>query len=182
MSPASHLAHLRPRGEEKGTFHAVIETPRGSRVKYKYDEKLGQLRVDKVLPLGAVFPFDFGFIPSTRCEDGDPLDVLVLMDEPAFPGCVVPVVLLGVLDAEQTEDGQTLRNDRLLAALVTKYNPPAAESLDDLGKQRLAEIENFFISYNKMEGRKFKPIGRRGPGHALRLVEKSHKSFEDDGA
>jgi inorganic pyrophosphatase len=182
MSAASKLTELPTEGQAKGTLHAVIETPRGSRTKYKYDEGLGLFRVDKVLPLGSAFPFDFGFIPSTRGEDGDPLDVLVLMDEPAFPGCLVPVVLLGVLEAEQTDKVKTIRNDRLLAALVTKYNPPAARSLDDLGEQKLAEVENFFVSYNKMEGRTFKPLGRRGPAQAQRLVKKGATAFaEDDG-
>ena len=70
---------------------AVIEIPRGSRNKYEFDEKLGVFALGGVLPSGAVFPYDFGYVPRTRAEDGDPLDVLVLMDEPAFVGCVVPV-------------------------------------------------------------------------------------------
>src|SRR5215208_1072043 len=96
-------------------LNVIIETPRGSRNKFNYDGGLGLFKLGGVLPAGAVFPFDFGFIPSTLGGDGDPLDVLVLMDEPAFTGCLVPSNLLGVIEAEQTEDGKTTRNDRLIA-------------------------------------------------------------------
>src|ERR687890_1560322 len=103
------------------TFHddeelnVIIETPKGSRNKYNYDEKLGLFRLGGVLTSGASFPFDFGFVPSTLGGDGDPLDVLVLMDEPAFAGCLVRARLLGVIEAEQTEKGKTAQNDRLIA-------------------------------------------------------------------
>lgn len=135
-----------------------------------FNEKLGLFRLAKVLPLGAYFPYDFGFIPSTRAEDGDPLDVLVIMDEPAFCGCLVTVRLLGVIEAEQTEKGKTVRNDRLIGTVETRYNRPDFRSLDDLGKSRLDEIEHFFVSYNEAEGRRFKPLGRRGAEEAQKLV------------
>jgi inorganic pyrophosphatase len=122
--------------------------PKGRRNKYKYDEAQGQWRLSKVLPLGASFPFDFGFIPSTRGEDGDPVDVLVLLDEPAFPGCVVSARLIGILEAEQTQGGKTVRNDRLVAVVETPYNPPALHTLQELSPQCLAEVEHFFIAYN----------------------------------
>src|SRR5207302_1611839 len=83
----------------------ALPPPRGSRCKYKYDPKTGVFRLGKLLPLGAGFPYNFGFVPSTRGEDGDALDVLVFLDEPVFAGCVVPVRLIGVLEAEQTEKG-----------------------------------------------------------------------------
>ena len=104
--------------------NVVVDTPKGSRNKYKFDERDGQWRLSKVLPQGSYFPFDFGFVPSTQAEDGDPIDVLLIVDEPAFPGCVVPARLIGVLEAEQTEKGQTIRNDRLVAVVETPYNPP----------------------------------------------------------
>src|SRR5579871_6578732 len=113
------IGRLQARDKSSGLFQVVIETPRGHRNKFKYEEKLGLFTLHKVLPLGASFPFDFGFIPATRGQDGDPLDVLVLMDEPTFPGCVVTSRLIGVLEAEQTEDGETVRNDRLIAMAVT---------------------------------------------------------------
>src|SRR6187549_1983500 len=93
----------------------VIETPKGSPNKLAFEPRYGTFVLKGVLPAGAVFPFDFGFVPSTRGGDGDPLDVLVLMDAPVFPGCIVPSRLIGVIEAEQTEDGETERNDRFLA-------------------------------------------------------------------
>jgi inorganic pyrophosphatase len=181
MSAVVNLAHLDCKGPTEGTLQVVIETPRGSRNKFKYDEQLGLFRLNKMLPLGSSFPYDFGFIPSTRGEDGDPLDVLVLMDEPAFPGCVVPVRLLGVLEAEQTQDGTTVRNDRLLATLVTPYNPPEVTALDQVNEKRLREVEYFFVAYNRMEGRDFRPVGRKGPDGARRLIEKGVRSFSAAG-
>ena len=155
-----------------GLVNAIIDTPKGSRCKYKYDEQTGIFRLSKLLPLGAYFPYNYGFIPSTRSEDGDALDVLVLMDEPVFTGCLVPVRLIGVLAAEQTErNGKTTRNDRLIGILDTEFNPPEVTSLDALHKQRVDEIEHFFVSYNKMEGKTFKPIGRYGPDKAEALLK-----------
>src|SRR5947209_2197127 len=112
MTDPSHLDAYDP---DSGELYVVIETPKGSRNKYAFDEMKGLYKLKKVLPLGTLFPFDFGFVPSTLGDDGDPLDVLLLMDEPVFPGCLVAARLLGVIEAEQTEDGETERNDRLIA-------------------------------------------------------------------
>ncbi len=156
-----------------GRLNVIVDTPKGSRNKYKYDEKHGQWRLSKVLPQGMSFPYDFGFLPSTRGEDGDPLDVLLLMDQPAFPGCVVPARLIGVLQAQQTEKGKTTCNDRFVATLDTPYNPAEYHSLEEVSQQRLDEIEHFFISYNEMEGRQFKPLARHGAAHAQELLQKA---------
>jgi inorganic pyrophosphatase len=158
---------------DSGRLNVVVDTPKGSRNKYKFDEQHGHWRLSKVLPLGLSFPYDFGFLPSTRGEDGDPVDVLLLMDEPAFPGCVVPARLIGVLEAEQTEDGKTVRNDRLVAVVETPYNPAEFQSLEEVSRQRLDEIEHFFVSYNQAEGRQFKPLARRGADHAQELLEEA---------
>src|SRR5262245_64152201 len=156
---------------DSGRLNVVVDTPKGSRNKYKFDERHGQWRLSKVLPQGMAFPYDFGFLPSTRGEDGDPVDVLLLSDEPTFPGCVVPARLIGVLEAEQTEGGKTVRNDRLVAVVETPYNPAEFHSLKEVSRQRLDEIEHFFVSYNRMEGRRFKPLARRGAGRARELLE-----------
>src|SRR5262249_34567609 len=103
--------------------------------------------------------------------DGDPLDVLVLVEEPVFVGCVLGVRLIGVLEAEQAEKGgKAVRNDRLLGVVETRFNPPEVRSLAELHKQRGDEIEHFFKSYNEMEGRRFVPIGREGPERAAQLI------------
>jgi len=166
---------------DSGRLNVVVDTPKGSRNKYKFDEKRGLWRLSKVLPQGLSFPHDFGFLPSTRGEDGDPLDVLLLMDDPAFPGCVVPARLIGVLEAEQTEDGKTVRNDRLVAVVETPYNPPEFRSLEEVSRQRLDEIEYFFVSYNEMEGRQFKPLTRRGADHARELLERATGGADSGG-
>jgi inorganic pyrophosphatase len=164
------LHQLPARQGDSGLFNVIVDTPKGSRNKYKYDEAQGLWRLSKVLPLGAAFPFDFGFIPSTRSEDGDPLDALVLVDEPTFPGCILPVRLIGVIAAEQTEKGKTVRNDRLIGVVETPYNPPPFQALDQLSAQWLAEIEHFFVSYNHMEGREFRPLGRHGRERAQAMI------------
>src|SRR5436190_6640997 len=82
----------------------MVETPKGCRNKFKFDEKSGRFRLGSVLPAGSTFPYDFGFVPGTKAADGDPLDVLLLMDEPAFPGCLITARILGVIEAEQGEN------------------------------------------------------------------------------
>ena len=176
---SQELTQLSARDPDTGLVNVVIDTPRGSRNKYRYDEKLGVFRLRKILPLGSSFPYDFGFIPSTRAGDGDPLDVLVLSDEPAFCGCVVPVRLLGVIEAEQTENGKTVRNDRLIGVVETPYNRPEVRSLSELSLSRLDEIEHFFISYNEAEGRQFKPLGRHEPHVAEKLIEEALRNFKE---
>jgi inorganic pyrophosphatase len=151
-------------------LNAVIETPKGSRNKFNYDPKHGLFRLGGVLPAGASFPFDFGFVPATLGEDGDPLDVLVLMDEPAFAGCLVPARLIGVIEAEQTEAGQTAQNDRLIAVAADSRYHREVQSLEDLNPTLVAEIEHFFVSYNSIRGKEFKPSRRSGPERARQLV------------
>src|ERR1051325_1025705 len=99
---------------EKGTCRAIIETPKGYRNKFRYDPGTGLFMLGGLLPEGMMFPFDFGFIPSTLGEDGDPLDILVLMDAPAHVGCLIEVRIIGIIQAEQIQKGKTESNDRLL--------------------------------------------------------------------
>ena len=153
----------------------VIETPKGSPNKLAFEPRFGTFVLKGVLPAGAVFPFDFGFVPSTRAEDGDPLDVLVLMDAPVFPGCVVPSRLIGVIEAEQSEDGQTERNDRLLAVAANSATHRSIHTLSDLSQDLVAQIEHFFVSYNEMKGKRFEVKGRAGKKRALTLVTAAMK-------
>jgi inorganic pyrophosphatase len=157
--------------------NVVVETPRGSRNKYKYDEALGIFRLHKLLPAGAAFPFDFCFVPCTRAEDGDPLDVALLVDEPGVVGSVVTVRLLGVLQAEQTEKRKTIRNDRLIAMAETAKIKPDAATLQDLPARLLRQIEHFFVSYNRFEGRTFKVIGRHGPRATAKLIDRGIANY-----
>src|SRR5947208_12769674 len=133
----------------KGTCRAIIETPKGFRNKFNYDPDSNLFMLGGLLPEGMMFPFDFGFIPSTLGEDGDPLDILVLMDAPAHVGCLIEVRIIGIITAEQTEDGKTESNDRLIGAAVHSYDQEDMKSLDDVSKTLLKQVEEFFVSYNK---------------------------------
>ena len=158
------------------SLNVLIETPKGNRNKFTYDEERGLFKLGGVLSIGAVFPFDFGFIPSTLGGDGDPLDVLILMDEAAFPGCLIPARLIGVIEAEQTEEGETNRNDRLIAVAVDSRAHTDIQSLSDLNKTLVDEIEHFFISFNEAKGKQFKPLGQFGPDRAGQVVEDGIKA------
>ena len=162
---------LPPRDPDSGLVNVIIDTPRGSRNKYKFDQSLCCFKLSRILPAGHSFPFDFGSIPGTRADDGDALDVLVLMEEPTFPGCLLTVRLIGVITARQTERGRTIRNDRLIGVPRTPVNEPELSSVRELAATRLDEIERFFKAYNLAQGRRFTPTGRLGPRKALRLVD-----------
>jgi inorganic pyrophosphatase len=154
-------------------LRAVIETPQGSRLKLKYDAGLGTFRLTHSLPTGMTYPYDFGFIPGTRGQDGDPLDVLVLMDGPAFPGTVVEIRLLGVLEAEQREAGQVVRNDRLLAVAEGSIEHATLRGLSDLDPAFLSQIEAFFVMSSRGIGKEFRLVERRGRRQAAAIVEQS---------
>jgi inorganic pyrophosphatase len=160
-----------------GLLHVVVDTPKGSPIKFKYDTGKRAYTISHVLPPGTVFPFDFA-IPQTLAEDGDRLDVLILIEEPTFAGCLVSVRLVGVLQAEQTqEEGKTNRNDRLIAAAEASRTYRDIRSLGSVPAHLLTEIEHFFVSYNKERGRKFYLVGRFGRKRARQLVKDGERRF-----
>jgi len=173
------LSSLSPQLDpKKGTCRAIIETPKGCRNKFDYDPDSGLFMLAGLLPEGMMFPFDFGFIPSTLGADGDPLDILVLMDAPAHVGCLIEIRLIGIIQAEQTEDGKTVCNDRLLGAAIHSYDHEDLESIKDVSKTLLEQLEEFFISYNKQRGKKFKVTGTGGPEKAMKFLKagmRAHK-------
>ena len=169
------LSNLKPFDRKSGNLSVVIDTPKGCRNKYAFDFKINAYKLKAVLPHGTIFPFDFGSIPGTVAEDGDPLDVLVLMDEPVFVGCLIKTRLLGVIEAEQTEAGKTERNDRLIAVAAESHTDGALKSLKKLDSKLIDEIEHFFVSYNDARGKKFKPTARKGPAVAKRLIKNQTK-------
>jgi inorganic pyrophosphatase len=155
--------------------NAIIEAPKGSRTKFKYDDEHGTFLFDKMLPLGQTFPFDFGFLPSTRGGDGDPLDVLVLTEEPTFVGCLIHARLVGVIEAEQIENRQTSRNDRIIGVPIEAKSGKAAIAKSALVSGRLPpalgrKISQFFVAYNHLQGREFKILRIAGPDHAAIVV------------
>ena len=158
---------------------AIIETPKGFRNKFDYDPDSGLFMLGGLLPEGMMFPFDFGFVPSTLGEDGDPLDIVVLMDAPAHVGCLIDVRIIGVITAEQVENGKTETNDRLLGVAVHSYNHEALESIRDVSRTLLDQLEEFFVSYNKQRGKKFKVTGASGPKKAVKFLKtgiQAHKN------
>jgi inorganic pyrophosphatase len=157
---------------EKGDLRVVIDTPKGSRNKYKWDEALGLFRLTKVLPPGFAFPWNYGFLPQTRSEDGDPLDAIVFMEEPAFCGCVILARVRGVLVMESDGD----RNDRILAS-------PAGEHEDRIYEEQLPdrlfdEIGAFFESYHRLRGNTTKTLARGGVEEATKLIGAARKKYE----
>jgi inorganic pyrophosphatase len=151
----------------------IIETPKGSRNKIKYDPTTGKFKLSKVMPEGMMFPYDFGFLPSTKAEDGDPLDVLVLTDEPLFPGCLTECSIIGAIKAEQKEEGHTNRNDRLIAVADQSLLYSDIKTLKDLNPKVLEQIEMFFINYQKVRGIEVRILGHAGPQEARQILAKA---------
>lgn len=170
MPGLDRLPHI----DDKGRLRAVIESPQACRHKLKYEPATDRFTVHATLPAGMEFPFDFGFFPGTRAADGDPLDVLILMDAPAYPGVLVPVRLLGVIEAEQSEaGGEPYRNDRLIAVAEGTTERGSLRKLSDLDGQLMAQIETFFETYASLTGKTFRALHDRGPKRARRLLQQA---------
>ena len=167
---------LKPRDKKDGILQVIIETPKGSRNKYAFDPEQRIFALKKVLPAGMAFPHDFGFLPQTMAPDGDPIDVLLLMDEPAFPGCAVRARLIGVIEGEQIEGKKRIRNDRLVAIAEANHMYANITKLKDLPEQFLRELQDFFVNYHKLEGKQYKLLGCKGAQTALLLIKKAQKA------
>jgi inorganic pyrophosphatase len=161
-------------------LNVVIETPKDQPNKLKFDAAAATMRLSKVLPVGMVFPFDFGFVPSTRGADGDPLDVLLLMDSPAPPGCLVEARLIGVLRCTQHEGRKRpVTNDRFLAVAEEASTYRQLRDIREVSGPTLDQIEAFFVQYNAIFGRVFRVIRRQGRTAAKRSVEEARRALEE---
>ena len=161
-----------------GNVTAIVETTKGSRTKLDYDSKHQCFVVSKVLPEGMSFPFDYGFIPSTKGGDGDPLDVILLLDESVPSGTVVPARLIGVIEAIQTDhEGEEEENDRLLAVGASSMLYEKVRKLSDLPTAVIEQIEEFFVNYNRLEGKSFVAKDHRGQKRALHCVRRGKRRF-----
>jgi inorganic pyrophosphatase len=167
---------LEPVRKKDGLLRVIVETPKGSRNKFSFDTKQEIFSLKSVLPAGMVFPYDFGFLPKTLADDGDPIDVLLLMDEPAFPGVLVPSRLIGVIEGEQIDGKKRIRNDRLVAIADANHMYANVHKLNDLPKQFLRELEDFFVNYHRLEGKEYKLLGCRGIAQAEKLIKKAKKA------
>jgi inorganic pyrophosphatase len=174
LSPRLALDALDPIDPDSGDVNVVIETTRGSRNKLKYDESLGLFTLAHVLPEGAVFPYDFGFVPGTKAGDGDPVDVLVLMGDSAPTASLVRVRLVGSILAEQQKDGERpQRNDRLIGVASEDHTYDDTHELSDLSDAIVRQVEHFFVSYNEARGTRFTVVGRGDAAAARREVMKA---------
>lgn len=161
---------------EENLINVIIETPKCSRNKFVFDEESWLFKLKKVMPSGLVFPMDFGFIPNTKAGDGDPVDVLVAVEQGTYPGCILECRLLGIIEGEQTEeDGTVERNDRLVAVPDISIEYARLKDMKSFSEEHLKDLEHFFIYYNMLAGKKYKLLGTKGPEEALKALKKAMK-------
>jgi inorganic pyrophosphatase len=154
------------------SINVVVESPKGSGYKYNYEPEMKCFKLSKVLPAGLVFPFDFGFTPGTKGEDGDPLDVIVISEIKSFPGCCMDCRVIGAIKANQTErDGETMRNDRYLAVPEVSQLFKGVDSIDHLPEGIISQIENFFANYNEQAGKQFEVLSRMDAEEAYQVMQ-----------
>ena len=165
---------------EQRTLRAVIETPAGSTVKLAFEPESGLYTISKLLPVGLAMPLDFGFVPSTRGGDEDPLDMMILNEAELPIGCFVTIRLLGVIEARQGDkDGGPPgeRNDRLIGRLDDSRRWSHIDRLDQLGERFLSELNRFFDTYKDLSGQRYEVIAVSGPDRAIELVEEAAAAF-----
>src|SRR5215471_7483283 len=166
-----------PIRNKSGDVHVVVETPRGSAAKLEFDPGLQVFTLSKALILGLTYPYDWGFVPSTKGEDGDPLDVLVIHDAATAPGLVMKCKVIGVLEVLQSEKGKKgIRNDRLIAVPRDSHRESSDKDARDLSKQVRTEIEKFFIATDELEDKELKFLGWKGPKAGEKLIDGATKS------
>ncbi len=176
MKALADPTRLKPINKKDGLLTVIIETPAGSRNKFAFDPDQEIFALKKVLPAGMVFPYDFGFLPQTIAPDGDPIDVLLLMDEPAFPGCAVRARLIGIIEGEQLDGKKKIRNDRLVAVAEANHMYANIRKLKDLPEQWLKELQDFFVNYHDLEGKKYRLLGCKGSDVAFALIKKAQRA------
>jgi inorganic pyrophosphatase len=154
------------------TYTVVVETPKGSTQKYDYDEKLHGYFLAKIMPTGMIFPYDFGFIPNTKGSDGDPLDVIVISEFHSFPGCIVECRIIGGIIAEQQSKKGMIRNDRFIAVPQLSLVYSEIDDIGDLPVKLVTELQDFFVNYNRIEQREFKPLGTVNAADAKKMIKK----------
>lgn len=154
-----------------GNVTAIIESPKGSGQKYDYDPEMKLFKLVKILPAGMVFPFDFGFIPNTLGEDGDPLDIIVISEFRSFPGCAMECRIIGAIKALQTErNGEKMRNDRFLGVPVVSELFRDVTRVEHLPERILEQLRNFFRNYNEQAGKEFDPFETIASEESIKLI------------
>ncbi|MCG2578716.1 inorganic diphosphatase [Dechloromonas sp. XY25] len=165
-----------PPFRDDGAINVVVETSAGSRCKLKYEAASGAFALGRILPEGFVFPFDFGFVPGTRAEDGDPVDILLVAEAGTAPGCVVPARPIGALTAEQSaKQGRRVRNDRILAVPLVSRQYATLCRLRDMAPALREQIAFFLTSYGVLDGKNLRITGQHGPNTAVKLIRQALK-------
>ncbi|HMU39523.1 MAG TPA: inorganic diphosphatase [Pseudomonadota bacterium] len=176
--PSCHLVHDLPPFDAQHHLRVVVETPRGANIKIKYDEDLGCFSLTRILPLGVTYPYDFGFVPQTLASDGDPLDVLVLIDALTYPGVVIACRLLGALQVE--ERGLRGRpNHRLVAVPVKAARKDELRNFSDLGRRMQQELERFFVMSSAFTSKDPVVRGWVGPDAAFDMVQRAIGRYKE---
>ena len=165
-----------PALDDEGNVHVVVETPRGSRAKLTYDPDLKVFTLSKSLMVGLTYPHDWGFVPSTTAEDGDPVDVLVIHDAATFPGLVLKCKVIGLLEVMESKKNGKERNDRIMAVPVNSHSEQGLRDVRQLSKQVRQELEKFFVATAELQAKTLECLGWRGPKHAIRLIKKAGHS------
>ena len=168
--------HRLPAFAHDDVFHVVVESPRGSSIKLKHDPELDVFGLSRPLPLGLVYPCDWGFVPSTKGPDGDPIDAAVWWDVSTFPGVVIECRALAVIEIEQKVpdgSGRRRRNDRILAVPVEGRREREVVTADTLPPRVRDELELFFVTAAALEGKDPKVLGWGTPAAALALIRSS---------
>jgi inorganic pyrophosphatase len=167
---------------DNGDVRVVVETPRGSRAKFDYDPEFQTFTLSKSLLVGLTYPHDWGFVPSTKADDGDPIDIMIIHDAATVPGLVLTCRLIGVLQIEQKKKNKKERNDRLFAVPRRSHSERGLRDVSDLSKPIQQELEKFFIATDELEDKTLEIIGWKGPKVALKAVKDAAKSFAKDSS
>ncbi|MFZ4676305.1 MAG: inorganic diphosphatase [Nodosilinea sp.] len=156
-----------PAQPEPGLINVLVEIPGGSKNKYEFDKDLNAFTLDRVLFSSVQYPCDYGFVPNTLADDGDPLDGMVMMDQPTFPGCVIAARPIGML--EMIDGGD--RDEKILCVPAKDPRYAGVKSLDDVSPHRLDEIAEFFRSYKNLEKKVTEILGWQNVDKVAALVE-----------
>jgi inorganic pyrophosphatase len=168
-----NLYDLDPGPDCPEIIRMIVEIPKNSSNKYEYDGKLGVFRLDRPLYSPLHYPGDYGFVPGTLADDGDPLDVLTMMSEPSFTGCMIEVRPLGVLDLVDSAD----KDQKVLAVPISSPRYQEIHTIDQVWPHMRREIEHFFTIYKELEGKQTRIDGWRGPKEARKLIAETRETY-----
>lgn len=166
-----------PAWNKDGALHVVVETPKGSGAKFKFDARLATFVYLKSLMLGLSYPYDWGFVPSTLAEDGDPLDAMVVHDAATAPGMVIPCRAIGVLQVRQTRKGKWVRNDRIIAIPTEAHSGRSLRSVRQVSPEVREELEKFFAATQALNDKELRFLGWKPASEAIKTISRSEKRY-----